>query len=165
MNKLIKVGMIMLSCIPLGSMAMTTDIKTGGFLENTFPQEHCLALNIYYEARGSNFADKAAVADVVFNRVKDPRWPNTICEVVQDGYVKGRKDCQFSWYCDGKADIPKDKDAWLEAMSIAWSMSKWGKFIGISGGATNYHATYVNPSWAKKIEYLGQIGAHKFYKE
>ena len=46
----------------------------------------CLALNVYYEARGSNLADKAAVADVVLNRTLDRRYPATICGVVQDGY-------------------------------------------------------------------------------
>ena len=59
----------------------------------------CLALNVYYEARGSNLADKAAVADVVLNRTLDRRYPATICGVVQDGYKPGRSDCQFSWYC------------------------------------------------------------------
>ena len=82
----------------------------------------CLALNIYYEARGSNLADKAGVADVVLNRVKDTRYPNTICEVVHQGKQKPswkdpnvmvmvRHMCQFSWYCDGKADTPQDEDA------------------------------------------------------
>ena len=42
-------------------------------LEKLFPQVQCMALNIYYEARGSNLADQAAVADVVMNRVQDTR--------------------------------------------------------------------------------------------
>ncbi len=48
----------------------------------------CLSLNIYYEARGSNLADKAGVADVVLNRVRDNRYPDTICGVVQQGKQK-----------------------------------------------------------------------------
>ncbi len=82
----------------------------------------CLALNVYYEARGSNLADKAAVADVVLNRTLDRRYPATICGVVQDGYKPGRSDCQFSWYCDGRADVPQDMDSWYEAQTIAYSM-------------------------------------------
>jgi len=138
--------------------------EMNGFDTDKWPEEHCLALNIYYEARGSSFADKVAVADVVLNRVKDSRFPNTICGVVQDGYKKGRRDCQFSWYCDGKSDIPQDIDAWQDAMYIAWSMSKWDRFIGITEGATNYHATYVNPRWARNLQFVGTIGAHKFYR-
>jgi len=129
-----------------------------------YPQHQCLALNIYYEARSSNLADKAAVADVVLNRVNDGRYPNTICEVVHDGYRKGRRDCQFSWYCDGKSDNPQDKDRWVEAQMIAWGMLEFDKYRGITEGSTHYHATYVNPSWAKSLQMVGRIGAHIFYR-
>ena len=125
---------------------------------------HCLALNVYFESRSSNLADKAAVADVVINRVNDSRYPNTVCEVVHDGYKKGRRDCQFSWYCDGKADIPKEEDQWAEAQMIAWGMMKFEKYLGITEGATHYHATYVSPRWAKSLQLVGRIGAHIFYR-
>lgn len=124
----------------------------------------CLALNIYYEARGSNLADKAAVADVVINRSLDRRYPNTICGVVQDGYKAGRRDCQFSWYCDGKSDIPRDTDRWMEAQSIAFSMVEFGDYRGISEGATHYHADYVNPFWASSLQMVGRIGSHIYYR-
>jgi len=130
--------------------------------EGTEP--HCLALNIYYEARSSNMADKYAVADVVLNRVYDTRYPNTVCDVVHDGYKKGRRDCQFSWYCDGKSDTPQDKDNWVEAQVIAYNIWHWKKFRGITEGATHYHATYVNPRWAKSLNLVGRIGAHIFYR-
>ena len=138
-------------------------------LEKLFPQVQCMALNVYYEARGSNLADKVAVADVVLNRVKDTRYPNTICEVVKQGkqYPSGqmvRNKCQFSWYCDGKHDRPQDEDRWAEAQSIAWNMVEEGKFRGITEGATHYHATYVNPRWAKTLQLVGRIGAHIFYR-
>ena len=128
------------------------------------PQEHCMALNVYYEARSSNLADKYAVADVVLNRVQDSRWPDTICGVVQDGYVKGRRDCQFSWYCDGKNDNPGNIDRWKEAQMIAWSIIHWDKYRGIAEGANHYHATYVSPRWAKELNLVGRIGAHIFYR-
>jgi len=145
--------------------------------ENAFDtQEHeCLAMNIYYEARGSNLADKAGVADVVLNRVQDTRYPNTICEVVHQGKQKPswkdetkmvmvRNACQFSWYCDGKADDPQDEDLWNEAKLIAYQMLEYGKFRGISEGATHYHATYVNPSWARTLQQVGRLGSHIYYR-
>ena len=58
------------------------------YAKEEYPEEYCMALNIYYEARGSNFADQMAVADVVLNRVQDTRYPNTICEVVKQGPVR-----------------------------------------------------------------------------
>ena len=138
-------------------------------LEKLFPQVECMALNIYYESRGSNLADKAAVADVVLNRVNDTRYPNTVCELVKQGLQDAngnmrRNKCQFSWYCDGKADNPQNQDLYVEAQSIAWNMVEEGKYRGITEGATHYHATYVNPRWASTLQLVGRIGAHIFYR-
>ena len=87
-------------------------------------EANCLALNIYYEARSSNLADKAAVADVVLNRTMDRRYPPTVCGVVQDGYTPGRRDCQFSWYCDGLSDKPTEYIPWRVSLVIARAMLK-----------------------------------------
>ena len=140
-----------------------------GINEESFPQVHCMALNVYYEARGSNIADMYGVADVVLNRVEDTRYPDTICDVVQDGYVAGRRDCQFSWYCDGKSDDPQNEEAWAKAQSIAWNIVMLENYRGITEGSTHYHAHYVNPSWTRstrhfKIDRIGRIGDHIFYR-
>lgn len=138
------------------------------------PQEYCLALNIYHEARSSNLADQAAVADVVLNRVYDTRYPNTVCEVVYQARTKPswktgepvpiRNQCQFSWYCDGKDDTPTDQDAWINAQQIAYFMMLDERYRGITQGATHYHATYVSPEWAKDFALIGRIGAHVYYR-
>ena len=45
----------------------------------------CLAKNIYFEARSSSFADQAAVADVVMNRVTSAsNRPFPICRIPFD---------------------------------------------------------------------------------
>ena len=144
------------------------------FRQSDFPEVYCMALNVYYEARSSNLADQYAVADVVLNRVEDTRYPNTICEVVKEGYKNAdgsmkRNKCQFSWYCDGKSDTPRDQDSWGRAQSVAWDIVKWNNYRGITEGATHYHTTYVNPRWNKSrkgwsITRVGRIGAHIFYR-
>jgi spore germination cell wall hydrolase CwlJ-like protein len=144
------------------------------FNEEQFPEINCMALNIYYETRGSSLADSYAVADVVLNRVEDTRYPNSICEVVYQGekHASGqmkRNRCQFSWYCDGKSDVPRDKEAWKRAQSIAWDIIQWDNYRGITEGATHYHAHYVNPRWNKSrkgfsITRLGRIGTHIYYR-
>ena len=48
-------------------------------------QAICLAKNMYYEARSQGLAGQLAVSLVVLNRVKDKRFPNTICEVIHQG--------------------------------------------------------------------------------
>ena len=139
------------------------------FTAENEPQAWCLAQNIYYEARGSNLADQAAVADVVLNRVDDARYPDSICEVVKQGrqYASGqmiRNQCQFSWYCDGKSDYPRDKEAWSKAQQTAYMMLYYKDYRGITEGATHYHADYVAPKWARDLQLVGQIGVHIFYR-
>ena len=139
------------------------------------PQEYCLALNIYHEARSSNLADQAAVADVVLNRVYDTRYPNTVCDVVYQARMRPswkdetvmipvRNQCQFSWYCDGKDDTPTDQDAWISAQQTAYFMMLDQRYRGITQGATHYHATYVDPEWNRDMNLIGRIGAHVYYR-
>jgi N-acetylmuramoyl-L-alanine amidase len=131
-------------------------------------QIQCLALNIYHEARGSSYADQLAVTDVVLNRVDSKFYPNTPCEVVKQGrYWKDnpvKHQCQFSWYCDGRSDRMLDLDARANAILIATQMYKFGKFRNLTEGSLMYHASYINPYWAKSYQLVGTIGKHKFYR-
>jgi|11BtaG_2_1085332.scaffolds.fasta_scaffold00004_85 spore germination cell wall hydrolase CwlJ-like protein len=135
----------------------------------------CLALNVYYETRSDSLAGQYAVSDVVLNRVASDRYPNTVCEVVHQGKQKPswkdpskmvmvRNMCQFSWYCDGKADKPKDEQSWSSAQMVAFSIMIYGKYRGLTEGATHYHAKYVTPSWSKDLYQIGRIGQHIFYR-
>jgi len=128
----------------------------------------CLAENIYFEARGESTAGKMAVALVTLNRVKDQRFPNTVCGVVKQTkyYPSGRIDlhsCQFSWYCDGKSDEPLDTDTFFESYVIAQDVLM-GKYPDITEGATHYHSIMVEPYWAETLNETVQIQHHIFYK-
>ena len=129
----------------------------------------CLALNIYHEARNQPLVGKLAVAEVTLNRVKDDRFPNNICGVVYQGYYYSnnypiKNKCQFSWWCDGKSDRPRDKKAWEESMRLA-SYVKSGLFdnIEVVNGSTHYHAVYVSPYWTKMKKKVKDIADHVFY--
>ena len=129
----------------------------------------CLAMAVYYEARSESRDAQMAVAEVILNRVNSPKFPNTICEVVKQGLKDAngnmrRNKCQFSWYCDGKNDSPQNKDLWVHAQTLAWNVVENGKYRGLTEGATHYHATYVNPRWARDFALVGRIGAHIFYR-
>jgi N-acetylmuramoyl-L-alanine amidase len=136
----------------------------------------CLALNMYHEARNQGTAGVLAVSAVVLNRVKDSRFPNTICEVIEEGPTRAswkdpeirfpiRYKCQFSWYCDGKSDKPENKEkyAYLLKLSAVFS-SKKIPFLDITDGAVLYHADYVRPEWAKTKTKTVEIEDHIFYK-
>ena len=139
------------------------------FAETSRPELYCLAKNIYFEARGDSLAGRYAVADVVLNRVTDRRYPDTICQVVYQGYKTAngamkRNKCQFSWYCDGKADTTPNSEMWRQSQAIAYQIVVLTTMRGITEGSTHYHATYVNPSWNKDMHDIGRIGAHLFFR-
>lgn len=121
----------------------------------------CLAVAVFFEARDQPLAGQYAVAEVVMNRVADPRWPNTICGVVF-------QDRQFSFTHDGKSDrmekyAANDVIEW-RAMNQARTVAKQVYDEGYTElEATHYHALSVRPSWAKHYEQVGRIGDHVFY--
>ena len=129
----------------------------------------CLALNVYYEARNQPLQGQMAVAEVVMNRVVNNKFPDTICEVVKEGPTYSwkpdfpvRNRCQFSWYCDGKSDLPIEAEAWETARIVAKDILANRPMV--LKGATHYHAIDVNPKWAKTKTLIIRIGDHLFYK-
>jgi len=135
----------------------------------------CLALNTYHEAKNQSLIGQIATAQVVMNRVEDDRFPNTICEVVKQGPTRPswedpekeypiKHRCQFSWYCDGKPDVPKNEKAWRKAQDVAFLVYYNKIQLDVTEGATHYHATYVRPAWAKTKKRTTRIEKHIFYR-
>lgn len=124
---------------------------------------HCLALNIYFEARGEPEMGRLAVGHVVLNRVNDSRFPNTVCGVIKDGGETTLHRCQFSWWCDGKSDEPTDEAAWAASQEAAQKVF-WALAPDLTGGALWYHAHYVDPSWRHRFVKSAVIGQHVFYQ-
>lgn len=129
----------------------------------------CLAKNIYFEAAVESTAGKLAVALVTHNRVVSEKFPNTYCEVVQQGkknskgnYIKHK--CAFSWMCDGKPDKPWNGDMWKESQRIAKLVYTDHTIPDITDGSTHYHADYVNPYWANSYKRMVRIDRHIFYR-
>jgi spore germination cell wall hydrolase CwlJ-like protein len=157
-------------------------------------QLFCMASNIYFESRAEGEQGKQAVAHVVQNRIKDPKFPKTPCAVIQEGrhfeswktkgvemapeqrqYIPRRHQCQFSWYCDGLKDIiwvqlrdgtpiEANRTAWRDSVRIAWQVMQ-GELKDNTGGATYYYAhNLVYPSWADVKQQTRVIGDHTFMK-
>ncbi len=124
----------------------------------------CLALNIYWEARSEPSLGQFAVAAVTLNRVAAPAYPDNICAVVQQGGEQRLNRCQFSWWCDGKEDTPKNDAAWSAARSVAYTVLFFDP-PDPTRGALWYHADYVKPSWAKALSRVTKIGRHIYYRE
>ena len=132
------------------------------------PQKKCLALNVYHEAKNQSPNGQIAVAWVTLNRVKDKSFPNTTCGVIKQAVTwKGypvRHQCQFSWFCDGKSDVPRNRPAWELATDISESvLGVYGLVDDPTKGATHYHAKYVSPRWAKAFKRTASFDVHLFY--
>ena len=121
----------------------------------------CLAKNIYFEGRNQPWIGQVAIAQVTLNRVKSAAFPSTICEVVKQ---KKRNICQFSWYCDGKSDQPKDVKDYDKATDVAIQVYS-GTIPDVTEGSLWYHATYIRrPFWAYSMKEMVRINEHIFYK-
>lgn len=150
-------------------------------------QMHCLAKNIYFEARGESTEGKVAVANVVLNRVDHWHYPETVCGVVYQAKlsqwwlehngreVPVRNMCQFSWYCDGKSDdlqltdefgrvIKANMESWTESIEIA-RLALLGQLTDLTHGATHYYnPNLAQPMWAVHYEETATIDNHCFHK-
>ena len=136
----------------------------------------CLAMNMYHEARNQGTAGALAVTGVVLNRVNDNRYPDTICEVVEQGPTRAswqdsnirypiKNRCQFSWYCDGKSDKPLNQKKYNYFLKMSQEiLENQISFVDITDGATHYHADYVMPAWAKTKTKTVEIQDHIFYR-
>jgi spore germination cell wall hydrolase CwlJ-like protein len=98
------------------------------------------------------------------NRVKDRAYPKTVCGVVYQ-HADALHRCQFSFACDGVEDRIADKRSWREALRLANEVIAGTADPAVAevGNATYYHATYVTPRWASKMQKVDTIGGHIFY--
>jgi spore germination cell wall hydrolase CwlJ-like protein len=128
----------------------------------------CMVEAIYHEARSESFIAQIAVGNVILQRVKDKRYPNTVCDVVHQAKKwKGnliRNRCQFSYYCDGKSEKYKELDALLQVIDTSELILK-GVMLEQTMGATHYHTWKVSPHWSRSPTFtkLGRVGSHIFY--
>lgn len=122
----------------------------------------CLTQAIYYEAASEPDAGQRAVAQVVLNRVAHPAYPHTVCGVVYQG-AERTTGCQFTFACDGALARIPNRLFWLRAESVARSALA-GYVYAPVGLATHYHTIAVHPYWADSLNFIGTIGAHRFYR-
>ena len=120
-------------------------------------EQDCLASAVYFEARGEQIEGQLAVAEVVLNRVASKKYPNTICEVVEQPW-------QFS-FVNATGSIPaadRDSKAWKKAVAISTiALDKLA--AEVSEDVLWYHADYVSPSWGKAFDREKKVGVHIFY--
>jgi spore germination cell wall hydrolase CwlJ-like protein len=126
----------------------------------------CLARNIYYEARGEIALGQIAVGLVTLNRVKDSRFPNTICRVVDQKHTfpSGNTVCQFSWVCDNSLSEPRGI-SWQNSIRIAKMLLDGGfeQYYALLDGAKWFHTTDLDVHGKTRTP-VATIGGHVFFK-
>ncbi len=115
----------------------------------------CLAMNIYHEARGESRQGQLAVAAVTLNRVRDARFPDSVCAVVWQPY-------QFSWTHTLRSYFPTDMAAWKRSMKIAES-SLAKDVVAEYDNLLYYHSKQVRPRWSREKRFVARVGSHLFY--
>ena len=114
-------------------------------------QVECLTRVIYHESRGQGEKGMIAVAFTTLNRVKDSRFPKTICGVVFEKH-------QYSWT---KHNPPiKEKDAYEEAKQVALEVIK-GKHRDMTKGSLYFNSNHSQP---RGTICTIRIKNHSFYK-
>ncbi|MEI4260607.1 cell wall hydrolase [Roseovarius sp. D0-M9] len=123
----------------------------------------CLSEALYFEARGETVKGQFAVAEVILNRVDSPRYPNSICGVINQG-TGAKYACQFTYTCDGHPEVIAEPRAFERVGKVANIMAS-GAERPLTKGATHYHTHAVNPRWARTFPRTAEIGYHYFYKQ
>lgn len=132
-----------------------------GWKHGKFDEEvACLAQNMYYEARGEPQAGQVAVALVTINRVKDPEFPKSICDVV---WERG----QFSWtQGKTKGSVRVKNELYDDIHKLAEDILNrytLDNFYDFTDGSIYFHSGKGNSFKSKR--WILTIGEHKFYKE
>ena len=103
------------------------------------------------EARGESYKGQVAVAAVVINRVKDPRFPDTIRDVI---YQKNA----FSVVKDGSINLQPTESAYNAAQDALYGNDPTNKAIYF------WNPDIATCKWIKTLNPYLRIGNHVFAK-
>ena len=115
----------------------------------------CLAVAVYFEARGETLDGQLAVAEVVLNRSRSGQYPADVCAVV-------KQKAQFSFVRNGQfPQADRSSSAWKKAVAVA-KVAQDKLVTKLPTNVLWYHADYVAPSWGKRLSRQAKIGTHIF---
>ena len=135
----------------------------------------CLAKNVYFEAGGEPIEGKAAVAQVVLNRMHHPAFPKSVCGVVNQKtrvvnketnvVEKETRVCQFSWVCEEKKKVAMRSQAWYDSMKIAKvALTEHKTYDKFGKNVLFFHEKHLPFDWKHKYKKVETIGNHVFYR-
>lgn len=117
----------------------------------------CMALNVYFEARGEPYIGKIAVGMVTLNRASSRYFSNSVCGVV---YQRS----QFSWTIDKYSDTPRKGKIWDDSVEVAKTILARAEPDPTGQASHYYNPSAANPAWARKFKRTAIIGRHHFHQ-
>lgn len=129
---------------PAPAPARTAEVEVDAELE-------CLAKVVLHEAGNQSRTGQIAVAEVVMNRVRSPRFPNTICGVVM----------QRGQFFNVHAYRPYRDRRWPRALEIAREVRD-GETAEVTNGAFFFRAAHGAPFRGRTR--VATIQDHSFYR-
>jgi N-acetylmuramoyl-L-alanine amidase len=137
-----------------GSGGSPSPVSRGGTDGLSLADFDLFARLVYSEAAGEPYIGQVAVAASVLNRVRSPRYPNTVREVilqVYNGFV------QYSPVLDGRINLPANESA-RQAVRDAL------RGADPSQGATGfYNPAKTDNQWVRRQPVTVVIGNHVFF--
>ena len=128
------------------------EVSSTSHVQNLSKQQlECLSKAAYFESKGESDKGMLAVIFTTLNRVKDVRFPKTVCGVV---YQKS----QYSWTKHNPKI--KEKEQYERAKRLAQEVVD-GKHKDASKGALYFNSLHKRP---KGTVCTVRIGGHSFYK-
>ena len=122
-------------------------------------EENCIATAVYHEARGESLEGQLAVARVIMNRAASGKYPSSWCGVVKQPW-------QFSFVNPRSGAFPYtdlQSASWRKAVGVT-RLAVANAVPTLSTDVLWYHATYVSPSWGRRLNVAQKIGTHIFYR-
>ena len=136
--------------------ALVERYKAGAPLDE---QANCIATAVYHEARGESVEGQLAVARVIMNRAASGKYPSSWCGTVKQPW-------QFSFVNPRTGAIPyidQASDCWAKAVAIT-RLAVTNAVPSLESDVLWYHASYVAPSWGRRLNRVEKIGTHIFYR-
>lgn len=158
LKKLRKLPRVLAICLVFGSLSSITATLQANSVNGSShtqtlskAQLECLSRVAYHESKGESDAGMLAVIHTTLNRVKDNRFPKTVCGVV---YQKS----QYSWVKNNPK--VKEKEQYERAERLAKEVVA-GKHKDNTKGALFFNSLHRKPSGTVCTV---RIGGHSFYK-
>lgn len=123
-------------------------------------RESCRLISeaVVFESRGEPEEGQKLVIDVILNRVKDKRFPDSVKGVLT-------QPKQFSYINDmHKQKTPKKEDVEKIQQLTHHYLKKGGNEVAPEG-VLWYHRDTAKPIWRHNLVRVGSIGRHVYYRE